>query len=68
MNRRHIAWLLTAVYLLVVGIWPAAITPVALVGAGIAVAVSALPAPALIAAGIAAWLKWRPAPAALAAA
>ncbi|MDH6224339.1 hypothetical protein [Streptomyces sp. MJP52] len=63
MNRRHIAWLLTAAYLLVVGIWPAAVTPVALVGTGLAVAASALPAPALVAAGIAAWLKWRPAPA-----
>lgn len=62
MFRRHIAWLLTAAYLLVVGIWPVAVTPVALVGTGLDVAASALPAPALVAAGIAAWLKWRPAP------
>ncbi|WP_432137633.1 hypothetical protein [Streptomyces sp. bgisy154] len=60
MNRKT-AWVLLALYLLTVGLWPAAATPVTLALTGAAIIAAAIPGPAwLLAAGIA-WLKHRPA-------
>ncbi|MFE2047965.1 hypothetical protein ACFXAS_05620 [Streptomyces sp. NPDC059459] len=60
---RIIAWVLLALYLLVVGLWPAAIAPITLTFAGLGAVLAAVPGPVLaLAAGIA-WLKHRPAPA-----
>lgn len=59
---RVIAWALIALYLLIVGVWAAAATPVALVFAGLGVVTAAIPGPAWLIAAVAAWLKHRPAP------
>lgn len=60
---RYIAWSAIAIFLIVVGLWPAAATPVALVGAGLGTVIAALPGPALLLIAGIAWLKHRPAPA-----
>jgi hypothetical protein len=54
---------LLGVYLIAIGLWPAALAPVNLGFAGLAAILAAVPGPAwLLLAGIA-WLKHRPAPA-----
>ncbi|MBL3664496.1 hypothetical protein JL475_00350 [Streptomyces sp. M2CJ-2] len=58
---RYIAWALLALYLLVVGLAPAALAPVTLALAGLAAVIAAIPGPVWLLAGIAAWLKHRPA-------
>lgn len=61
MFRHPVArWLLLAAYLLVVGVWSSAAAPVALVAAGLAVIVSAVPGPVLVLAAVAAYLRHRP--------
>jgi hypothetical protein len=64
MRRHPILWLLLGAYLLVVGLWPAAATPVELAAAG-AFTVLAQPAVLLLAAvvGLIASARRRPAPA-----
>lgn len=59
---RYILWSLLAVYLLAVGVWPAAAAPVALAFDGLGAVVAAIPGPVLLLAGFVAWLKHRPAP------
>jgi hypothetical protein len=59
---RKLRWPLLAVALVVIGVWPAAATPIALAAAGAATVVGLLPGPALLAVGVAAWLKHRPTP------
>lgn len=58
---RKIAWAVFALYLLIVGLWPAAATPVALAAAGAAALIAAIPGPALLAAAFIAWLRHQPA-------
>lgn len=53
---RFIAWLLLAAYLLVVGLWPAAVTPVEVVFHGLGVVLAAIPLPAVLA--IVAVIAW----------
>lgn len=53
---------LLGLYLIAVGVWPAALAPVSLAFAGLAAILGVVPGPAwLLLAGIA-WLKHRPAP------
>ncbi|MEH0442466.1 hypothetical protein QA811_02025 [Streptomyces sp. B21-102] len=53
--RRIAIWLALVVYLAIVGWWPAAVAPVALIGAGFGVIFAVAPGPVLIAA--VAWWK-----------
>ncbi|MEV6696251.1 hypothetical protein AB0M68_03685 [Streptomyces sp. NPDC051453] len=43
MNRRTVAWLLLTVFLITVGLWPAAAAPIVLVTTGAAVIVAKAP-------------------------
>ncbi|GAB2718250.1 hypothetical protein [Streptomyces bullii] len=62
MSRRVLLWSLLAAFLIVVGLWPAAATPIGLAAAGAAVIVGLIPGPVLALAAVAVWLKHRPAP------
>ena len=57
MNRHIVRWTLLFIALAVIGVWPAAATPVALAAAGAAVILAAVPAPVLAAVAIVVWLK-----------
>jgi hypothetical protein len=59
---RTIRWLLLAVFLIVAGLWPAAVTPIAVAGTGLAAVIAAIPGPVLLAAGVIAWLRHQPTP------
>jgi len=59
---RVIAWTSLALFLLVVGAWPAAAAPVGLAFAGAGVIASKIPGVVLLGLGAAAWLKHRPTP------
>lgn len=59
---RIIRWLLLALFLIVVGLWPAAVTPIELAGAGATAVIAAIPGPVLALAAVIAWLKHRPTP------
>ncbi|AJP04770.1 hypothetical protein TU94_28315 [Streptomyces cyaneogriseus subsp. noncyanogenus] len=58
---RVLRWLLLALYLIVVAVWPSAAAPVSLTATGAAVILAAIPGPVLLLAGAVAWLKHRPA-------
>jgi hypothetical protein len=58
---RIIRWLLLALFLIVVGLWPAAAAPIGLAASGAAVILAAIPGPVLLAGGVIAWLHRRPA-------
>ncbi|MFF1547130.1 hypothetical protein [Streptomyces sp. NPDC058291] len=60
---RKLRWPLLAVALVVIGVWPAAATPIALAAAGAATVIAVIPGPALLLLAAIAWLKHRPAPA-----
>lgn len=60
---RKLRWPLLALFLMVVGAWPAAAAPIALIAAGLGVVIAMIPGPALLAIAGVAWLKHRPAPA-----
>lgn len=62
--RRHpiVRWLPLAAFLIVVGLWPAAVAPVALAAAGATAVLGAIPGPVLVLAAGIAWLRHRPAP------
>lgn len=60
---RIIRWVLLAAFLIVVGLWPAAATPLALAATGAGALLAAIPGPVLLAAGVIAWLKHKPTPA-----
>jgi hypothetical protein len=60
---RYIAWALIALYLIVAGLWPAAVAPVGLAFTGLAVIVAAIPGPVWLLVAAVVWLKHRPAPA-----
>jgi hypothetical protein len=55
MRRHPILWSLIAAYLLVVGVWPAAATPVGLAFAGAGVVLAAIPLPVLALVGVVGW-------------
>lgn len=59
---RIILWALLALYLLIVGVWPAAIAPVSLTFTGLSFVIAAIPGPVLLLAAAVAWLKHRPTP------
>lgn len=59
---RVIAWSLLALFLLIVGVWPAAAAPIGLAFTGAAVIVGAIPGPVLLLVAFIAWLKHQPAP------
>ncbi|MFI8439956.1 hypothetical protein ACIGKG_04970 [Streptomyces rochei] len=58
---RIIAWALLPLYLLLVGLWPAAIAPVTATFAGFGAILGAVPTSAWLLAAAIAWLKHRPA-------
>lgn len=58
---RIIAWLSLALFLVLVGVWPPAVAPVALAGAGLAAVVAAIPGPVLLAVGVVLYFRHRPA-------
>lgn len=61
MSRRVTAWSLLALFLIVVGLWPAAVAPIGLAATGATVILGAIPGPVLALAAVVAWLKHRPA-------
>lgn len=60
---RYIAWALLALYLLTVGLAPAALAPVTLTLAGLGAVIATIPPSVLLLAAAVAWLKHRPTPA-----
>ncbi|MBA2951607.1 hypothetical protein [Streptomyces himalayensis] len=61
MRRHPVLWLLAALFLIAVGLWPAAVTPVALAATGLAAVIGAIPGPVLVLAAVVAYLRHRPA-------
>jgi hypothetical protein len=60
---RSVRWLLLALFLVLVGLWPAAAAPITLAATGAAVILAAIPGPVLLLAAAVGWLKHKPAPA-----
>ena len=60
-RRPVVRWLLLAAVLVVIGLWPAAVAPIAWASAGAAHILAAIPGPVLLLAGVIAWLKHQPA-------
>jgi hypothetical protein len=60
---RIVLWVLAALYLLLVGLWPPALAPVALTLTGATTLIAAVPGAVWVAAGAIAWLKRKPTPA-----
>lgn len=58
-----IRWVILAAFLVIVGLWPAAVAPINLAAAGAAAVLAAIPGPVLVGLAVIAWLKHRPAPA-----
>lgn len=61
---RHpiVCWLLFIAFLIVVGLWPAAVAPVVWASAGAAAVLATIPGPVLLAVVVIAYLRNRPAP------
>lgn len=63
LRRPAVLWLTALVaFLIVVGMWPAAIAPVTLATSGLAAVLAVIPGPVYLLAGAIAWLKYRPQP------
>jgi hypothetical protein len=60
---RVVAWMLLALFLLIVGAWPAAAAPVSLAFTGAGVVLGVIPGPVALLAVLVAWLRHRPTPA-----
>lgn len=60
-RRPIVRWLLLAAVLIVIGVWPAAVAPIAWAFAGAHVVLGVIPGPVLALAAVALWLKHRPA-------
>lgn len=60
---RIVLWAIAALYLLLVGLWPAALAPVTLTLAGLGAVIATIPPSVLILAAVVAWLKNRTTPA-----
>ena len=58
---RKLRWPLLALALVVIGVWPAAATPIALACAGATTVIGLISGPVLLAAGFIAWLVYQPA-------
>ncbi|MFJ5644072.1 hypothetical protein [Streptomyces sp. NPDC093223] len=56
---RFIVYSLLAAYLLVIGMWPAAATPLSLTFAGLNVVLSLISGPALVLLAVAGWFRYR---------
>lgn len=56
---RIIRWLLLALFLITVGLWPAAAAPIGLAATGAAVIIAAIPGPVLAAIAAIVWLRHR---------
>lgn len=63
MFRRALLWSLLVTFLIVVGLWPAALAPVTLAAAGAAAVLATIPGPVWLAAAVIACLRHKPAPA-----
>ena len=62
MFRRPVSrWLLIAAVLIVIGLWPAAVAPIAWASAGAATVIGAIPGPVLVLAAVVAYFHLRPA-------
>jgi len=61
-RRPSTRWLFLALVLIVIGLWPAAVAPIAWASAGADHILAATPGPVLALAAVAVWLKHRPAP------
>jgi hypothetical protein len=59
---RFTLWALLAAFLLLVGAWPAAATPIGLLGAGVETVLGLIPGPVLALAVVVAYLASRSAP------
>jgi hypothetical protein len=57
-----IRWVILAAFLIVVGLWPAAVAPIVLAAAGASAVLAAIPGPLLVGLAVIAWLKHKPAP------
>jgi len=55
---RIIRWPLLAVFLVLVGMWPAAAAPIGLAATGAAVILAAIPGPVLLLVAVVAWFKY----------
>ncbi len=62
MPRHIILWSLLASFLILVGLWPAAATPITLAATGATAILTAIPAPVWLLAAAIAWLTHRPKP------
>jgi len=60
---RTARWLLLIAFLIVVGLFPAALAPINLALAGAAAVLATIPASVWLAVGVIAWLKHKPTPA-----
>ncbi|MGC2997435.1 hypothetical protein ACPF8X_03260 [Streptomyces sp. G35A] len=60
---RIVLWALAALYLLVVGLTPAALAPVTLTLAGLSAVIAAVPSSVLLLVAAVVWLKRKPTPA-----
>ncbi|MGW4825465.1 hypothetical protein ACWEP4_42980 [Streptomyces sp. NPDC004227] len=63
MRRHPILWSLLVAWLIVIGLWSAAATPIVLAAAGAAVVLGTIPGPVLVLAAVAVWLYFRHHPA-----
>lgn len=59
---RIVAWSVLALFLLLVGAWPAAAAPIGLLGAGVATVLGLIPGPVLVLAATVVYLARRSAP------
>ena len=59
-RRPAVRWPLLAVVLIVIGVWPAAVAPIAWASAGAGHVIAAIPGPVLLALAVIAWLKHQP--------
>jgi hypothetical protein len=63
LRRPAVLWtVLLALFLIAVGMWPAALAPVTLAASGLAAVLAVIPGPVYLLVGAVAWLKFRPAP------
>ncbi|MFI1166539.1 hypothetical protein ACH4UM_23785 [Streptomyces sp. NPDC020801] len=62
-RRPAVRWLLLAAVLIVIGLWPAAVAPIAWASAGAAHVLAAIPGPVLLLTAVIAYLRHRPSPA-----
>ena len=60
---RIVLWAFAVLYLLIVGIAPAALAPLTLAFAGLTAVIAAVPPSVLLLAAVVVWLKRKPAPA-----